>query len=132
MLVHSVLGPSRSRRSAASTAFRKPSPRRAELRPQRARLRRIDPRSCRAPVRHLRAEIGWAFAWRTLIAAELVFGVSAGQGGLGWYIFRNRNELFTDKVFAGLVLVIVIGLLVEGVVFRLLESLTVRRWGMQR
>ncbi|WP_082490903.1 ABC transporter permease [Aureimonas sp. Leaf454] len=77
-------------------------------------------------------KIGWAFAWRTLIAAELVFGVSSGQGGLGWYIFRNRNELFTDKVFAGLVLVIVIGLLVEGVVFRLLESLTVRRWGMQR
>ena len=61
-----------------------------------------------------------------------MFGVSSGQGGLGWYIFRNRNELFTDKVFAGLVLVIVIGLLVEGVVFRLLESLTVRRWGMQR
>jgi hypothetical protein len=29
-------------------------------------------------------KIGWAFAWRTLIAAELVFGVSAGQGGLGW------------------------------------------------
>ncbi|MDU1668865.1 MAG: ABC transporter permease subunit [Bradyrhizobium sp.] len=27
-------------------------------------------------------KIGWAFAWRTLIAAELVFGVSASQGGL--------------------------------------------------
>ncbi len=26
--------------------------------------------------------IGWAFAWRTLIAAELVFGVSARSGGL--------------------------------------------------
>ena len=25
--------------------------------------------------------VGWAFAWRTLIAAELVFGASAGQGG---------------------------------------------------
>ncbi len=30
-------------------------------------------------------KIGWAFAWRTLIAAELVFGVSSGSGGLGWY-----------------------------------------------
>ena len=77
-------------------------------------------------------KIGWAFAWRTLIAAELVFGVSSGQGGLGWYIFRNRNELFTDKVFAGLALVIIIGLLVEGVVFRVLEALTVSKWGMQR
>src|SRR3546814_8923428 len=28
-------------------------------------------------------KIGWAFAWRTLIAAELVFGVSSGSGGLG-------------------------------------------------
>src|ERR1700676_3225256 len=38
-------------------------------------------------------KIGWAFAWRTLIAAELVFGVSSGQGGLGWFIFENRNLL---------------------------------------
>ena len=77
-------------------------------------------------------KIGWAFAWRTLIAAELVFGTTAGQGGLGWYIFQNRNELYTDKVFAGLAAVILIGLLVENVVFRPLETLTIRRWGMQR
>lgn len=77
-------------------------------------------------------KIGWAFAWRTLIAAELVFGASSGKGGLGWFIFQNRNELFTDRVFAGLALVIVIGLAVEGLVFQSLERGTVRRWGMQR
>lgn len=77
-------------------------------------------------------KIGWAFAWRTLIAAELVFGASSGQGGLGWYVFQNRNELFTDKVFAGLTMVILIGLFVEGVVFQFLERVSVRRWGMQR
>jgi NitT/TauT family transport system permease protein len=77
-------------------------------------------------------KIGWAFAWRTLIAAELVFGVSASKGGLGWFIFRNRNELFTDKVFAGLGMVILIGLLVEFGLFRAIEALTVRRWGMLR
>ncbi|WP_425477698.1 ABC transporter permease [Pseudoxanthomonas winnipegensis] len=77
-------------------------------------------------------KIAWAFAWRTLIAAELVFGATSGQGGLGWYIFQNRNELYTDKVFAGLAMVIVLGLLVEVVVFSGLERLTVRRWGMQR
>ncbi|MBZ9540347.1 MULTISPECIES: ABC transporter permease [Modicisalibacter] len=76
--------------------------------------------------------IGWAFAWRTLIAAELVFGASSGGGGLGWYIFQNRNELYTDKVFAGLVVVIVIGLLVENLIFDTFERLTVRRWGMVR
>jgi NitT/TauT family transport system permease protein len=77
-------------------------------------------------------KIGWAFAWRTLIAAELVFGASSGKGGLGWYIFQNRNELYTDRVFAGLTMVILIGLLVEGIAFNTLERLTVRRWGMQR
>lgn len=76
--------------------------------------------------------IGWAFAWRTLIAAELFFGASSGRGGLGWYIFQNRNELYTDRVFAGLVTVILIGLLVETLVFDTLARVTVRRWGMQR
>ena len=77
-------------------------------------------------------KIGWAFAWRTLIAAELVFGMSSSQGGLGWFIYRNRNELLTDKVFAGLATVILIGLVVEVVLFRTIEAVTVRRWGMQR
>ena len=77
-------------------------------------------------------KIGWAFAWRTLIAAELVFGASSGKGGLGWYIFQSRNELYTDKVFAGLALVIIIGLLVETLGFHQLERMTVKRWGVQR
>lgn len=77
-------------------------------------------------------KIGWAFAWRTLIAAELVFGANSGEGGLGWFIFLNRNELMTDKVFAGLITVILIGLVVEVVFFRLIENITVRRWGMQQ
>ncbi|WP_462380487.1 ABC transporter permease [Pseudomonas sp. Marseille-QA0892] len=77
-------------------------------------------------------KIGWAFAWRTLIAAELVFGASSGEGGLGWYIFQSRNELYTDNVFAGLAAVILIGLLVENLVFASLERVTVKRWGMQR
>jgi len=77
-------------------------------------------------------KIGWAFAWRTLIAAELVFGVSAGQGGLGWFIFENRNLLETAGVFAGLMTVMIVGLVVEGVIFQSIERVTVRRWGMQR
>ena len=76
-------------------------------------------------------KIGWAFAWRTLIAAELVFGVSSGSGGLGWFIYENKNQLEIPNVFAGLFTVIVIGLLVENVIFRTVEARTVRRWGMQ-
>jgi NitT/TauT family transport system permease protein len=76
-------------------------------------------------------KIGWAFAWRTLIAAELVFGVSSGKGGLGWYIYENKNMLDIPAVFAGLFTVILIGLFVENLVFRNIEAATVRRWGMQ-
>ncbi len=76
-------------------------------------------------------KIGWAFAWRTLIAAELVFGVSSGQGGLGWYIFESKNQLNIAEVFAGLLTIIMIGLAVENVIFRYIETRTVQRWGMQ-
>jgi NitT/TauT family transport system permease protein len=77
-------------------------------------------------------KVGWAFAWRTLIAAELVFGVSSRSGGLGWYIFENKNRLETANVFAGLITVILIGLLVETLVFQTIERHTVRKWGMLR
>jgi NitT/TauT family transport system permease protein len=60
-----------------------------------------------------------------------VFGVSSRSGGLGWYIFENRNQLLTANVFAGLLMVIIIGLLVESVIFRTLEKHTVQKWGMQ-
>jgi NitT/TauT family transport system permease protein len=77
-------------------------------------------------------KLGWAFSWRTLIGAELVFGVSSRSGGLGWFIYENRAQLETPKVFAGLLTVILIGLLVETIIFRTVENLTVRRWGIAR
>lgn len=77
-------------------------------------------------------KLGWAYAWRTLIGAELVFGASSGSGGLGWYIFESSQNLDTDGVFAGLFMVILIGILVENVIFRNIEIKTVQRWGMQR
>jgi NitT/TauT family transport system permease protein len=76
-------------------------------------------------------KIGWAFAWRTLIAAELVFGVSSGSGGLGWFIFENKNTLDIPNVFAGLLTVILIGLVVENLIFRVIEKKTIHRWGVQ-
>ena len=57
--------------------------------------------------------------------------MSSGSGGLGWFIFENKNQLEIPNVFAGLFTVIVIGLIVENVVFRTIEARTVRRWGMQ-
>ena len=76
-------------------------------------------------------KVAWAFAWRTLIAAELVFGVASGKGGLGWFIYESRTVLDIPAVFAGLLTVILIGLFVENLVFRLIERRTVRTWGVQ-
>lgn len=75
-------------------------------------------------------KVGWAFAWRTLIAVELIFGVSSGQGGLGWFIYENKNLMDIPNVFAGLFSVILIGLIVENLIFRTIETRTLRKWGM--
>ncbi|MDR0665830.1 MAG: ABC transporter permease subunit [Campylobacteraceae bacterium] len=76
-------------------------------------------------------KVGWAFSWRTLIAAELVFGVSSGGGGLGWFIYEKKNQLDIDLVFAGLLSVIIIGILIENIVFKSIEKKTVIKWGMK-
>lgn len=75
--------------------------------------------------------IGWAFAWRTLVAAELVFGINAGSGGLGWYIYLEKNQMETANVFAGLLTIALLGLAIEAL-FRMVESRTIARWGMKR
>jgi len=88
--------------------------------------------------------IGWAFAWRTLIAAELVFGgqvmdtsgalgsEGSNAGGLGWIIFQNQMENQTPYVFAGLFTVIIVGIVIENGLFRNVEDRTIRKWGMQQ
>lgn len=49
----------------------------------------------------------------------------------GWYIFENKNQLLIPNVFAGLLTVILLGLFVENLIFKSIERVTVRRWGMQ-
>jgi NitT/TauT family transport system permease protein len=73
---------------------------------------------------------GWAFGWRTIIAAELVFGVAGGGGGLGNYINDARYFLRIPDVFAGLVTIALIGIALDWV-FTLIERRTVVRWGMK-
>jgi hypothetical protein len=62
---------------------------------------------------------------------RLLFGVSSGQGGIGWFIFENRNLLNIPAVFAGLLTVIVIGLIVENLIFRTIVRNTLQKWGSQ-
>ncbi len=82
-------------------------------------------------------KVGWAYAWRTLIAAELVFGGAIADtsgtqsGGLGWFVFANQMDMQIPYVFAGLFTVILVGVLVESLIFSTIETRTIRRWGMQ-
>jgi NitT/TauT family transport system permease protein len=75
--------------------------------------------------------IAWAFGWRTVVAAELVFGVTGSAGGLGWYISNARYYLDTPPMFAGLVVISLLGILVD-TLFILVERNTVVRWGMKQ
>jgi NitT/TauT family transport system permease protein len=71
---------------------------------------------------------GWAFGWRTIIAAELVFGVAGGKGGLGYFINDARTFMRTSEVFAGLVVIAVIGIALD-LFFNWVERHTVVKWG---
>ena len=67
-------------------------------------------------------KIGWARGWRAFISAEMVFGSVGGNGGIGWYIFNQRNFMDTAGLFAGIIVVILIGVLVENVLFSAIEK----------
>ncbi len=75
-------------------------------------------------------KIGWARAWRALIAAEMIFGSAGIGGGLGWYIYKQRYLMNISGVFAALILMMIIGITVEDLVFGLIERKTVKKWGM--
>lgn len=75
-------------------------------------------------------KIAWARSWRALISAEMVFGAAGGKGGLGWFIFKNRVFMDTAGIFAGLIVIVVIGMMVEDIVFDKLERATIKKWGM--
>jgi NitT/TauT family transport system permease protein len=72
----------------------------------------------------------WAFGWRTIIAAELVFGVAGSTGGLGNYINNARIYFLTPPMFAGLLTIAILGVVFE-TLFGVLERRTVVRWGMK-
>ncbi len=69
---------------------------------------------------------GWAFAWRSLIAGEMIF-VSLGLGQL-LMMGRDLNDM--SQVVAVMVLIIGIGYLVDGLVFKSVERRLRQRWGL--
>ena len=74
---------------------------------------------------------GLGYGWRTIIAAELVFGVSGAKSGLGNFLNDARYFLRTDEVFAGIISVALIGITLE-LVLAAIERRTIVRWGMKQ
>jgi NitT/TauT family transport system permease protein len=70
-------------------------------------------------------KVAWGFAWRSLMAAELV----SPQGGLGFLLNRDREFGDTDGVLASILVTMMIGVLVQSFVFVPLERYIARKWG---
>jgi NitT/TauT family transport system permease protein len=71
---------------------------------------------------------GWAFAWRSLMAAEIYVTILTGFG-LGYLLHYGRELNAMDQVIGVMLVIIWIGLLVDKIVFSPLERFLHRRWG---
>ncbi|HVJ53223.1 MAG TPA: ABC transporter permease [Aliidongia sp.] len=71
---------------------------------------------------------GWAFAWRSLMAAEIYVSVLTGFG-LGHLLHYGRELNAMDQVIAVMLVIVVIGLLADKALFAPWERFLHRRWG---
>lgn len=71
-------------------------------------------------------KIGWSFAWRSLMAAELI----VPGGGLGFLLQRDRDLGDPEGVLATIMVIIVIGLTVQAIVFAPFERRLQALWGL--
>ena len=74
------------------------------------------------------AKVGWSFAWRSLVGAEIILtGVTVG---VGFLLDQGRAYGDISQVFATMIVLIVIGVVIERVVFATLERAVRTRWGL--
>jgi NitT/TauT family transport system permease protein len=71
---------------------------------------------------------GWAFAWRSLMAAEIFVSILTGFG-LGQLLHYGRELNAMEQVIGIMVVIVVIGLLVDKIFFSPIENFLHRRWG---
>lgn len=72
---------------------------------------------------------GWAFAWRSLMAGEIIVLV-AGEPTIGGQLQIERGLSHADGVMALMLVILVIGIVVDSLVFSTLERRVARRWGL--
>ncbi len=71
-------------------------------------------------------KLGWSFAWRALMAGELLFV----SGGLGQLLQAGRELLDAAQVMGVMATIVAIGIAVDQIVFRAVELRVRRRWGL--
>ncbi|MDX2081571.1 MAG: ABC transporter permease [Terrimicrobiaceae bacterium] len=71
---------------------------------------------------------GWAFAWRSLMAAEIFVTILTGFG-LGQLLHYGRELHAMDQVVAVMLVIVFIGLLADRLLFSPWERFLHRRWG---
>ena len=74
---------------------------------------------------------GWAFAWRSLMAAEIYVTILSGFG-LGHLLHYGRELNAMDQVIGIMLVLLVIGLLADKILFSPWERFLHRRWGTAR
>ena len=74
---------------------------------------------------------GWAFAWRSLMAAEIYVTILTGFG-LGQLLQNGRDLNAMDQVIGIMLVIVVIGLLADKILFSPWERFLHRRWGTGR
>jgi NitT/TauT family transport system permease protein len=72
---------------------------------------------------------GWAFAWRSLMAAEIYVTILSGFG-LGHLLHYGRELHAMDQVVGLMLLIIVIGFAADKLLFSPWERFLRRRWGL--
>jgi NitT/TauT family transport system permease protein len=71
---------------------------------------------------------GWAFAWRSLMAAEISVTILTGFG-LGQLLHYGRDMNAMDQVIGVMLVIVMIGLLADKILFSPWERFFHRRWG---
>ena len=74
---------------------------------------------------------GWAFAWRSLMAAEIFVTILTGFG-LGHLLHYGRELNAMDQVIGIMLVIVFIGLAVDKTLFSPIEQFLHRRWGTAR
>jgi NitT/TauT family transport system permease protein len=72
---------------------------------------------------------GWAFAWRSLMAGEIILGFASRQFGIGQQIQVARDFADMEQLLAIIIVIFVIGVVIDSL-FGTLDRVIRRRWGL--